>query len=524
MSSRSLRAALAVLDRRSRAVVCVIAALAAAERGMLVAVALLLTSDDRGRALASTLALVASWSTRAMLRGHLRVRLQRDLHRRAARAVLGGDPLVATSEVDGDPEAVLLEGVHYGSQLLAERVPSLVGDGLAACGIAVFLAVTQPPGVLLASAAGLVFALGAGLLTRRMTMRAEDAAWSAHRPLLDAMLVAVRGRLELVANGVDASFLRGLDVHLAAYERQTLRAHRSAAIASRVPLAAGAIGIVLALTAQGGVALGGPALAQAALFASVVPAFIGVAQSGHEAWRMVLAFRPMASLLSIPPAPEGGADAPPKRIDSISLGDVAFRYPGASRDAIGGITLTFSRGEPLVLRGPNGSGKSTVLRLLAALGAPSRGVITVSDVDLASIGHAAWRAEIAYLPQQPHLPPAMTVAEAMRLLSPRASDEALLAALERVEVAAALSQRGSALAVKIEALSTGQRKRVAIARVLLQDAKVVLLDEPDANLDADGIAMVARLARELASTRLVAIAAHTPAIVGSPGVHVELAA
>jgi ABC-type bacteriocin/lantibiotic exporter with double-glycine peptidase domain len=66
------------------------------------------------------------------------------------------------------------------------------------------------------------------------------------------------------------------------------------------------------------------------------------------------------------------------------------------------------------------------------------------------------------------------------------------------------------LAVRVDTLSAGQRQRLALARVLCQNARIVVLDEPDANLDRAGIALVARLVRELASDRMVAFAAHTP--------------
>jgi len=527
--SRSLSVALAVLDAPARVRAAFLACLVAAERIGLVVLALGLASGriDRVRAWGLASALGAAWAARAWMRASLRVRVQARLHRGAADALLGADPVVSTPLEEGDSEVVLLEGVHHGSVLVAERVPSLAGDLAAACVITLLLLVVAPARVLVVGAAGAALAALVAFALRRVTSRAQDAAWSAYRPLLDRMLVAARGRAELVANGAERRFASDLDVRLGEFERVTRSADRLSGIAGRAPLVAAALGVAIAVVAQGGApSLSSGALADAALLAAVLPAFVGLAQSAHETFKLTLAFRPMAALLALPRATSAGIAPPAAPVDAVSLKHVVYRYPGASRDALAGVSLAFGRGVPLVLSGPNGSGKSTVLRLLARLAVPDDGEIVVGGVDLARLDAVAWRRSVAYLPQQPHLPEAMTVAETMRLLAPDATDADLAVALRRVEVLDALAARAksSPLALRIGELSAGQKKRVALARVLLKPADLVLLDEPDANLDAAGVGMVARLIAELARTRLVAVAAHTPGVVAAPGVHIELAA
>ncbi len=100
---------------------------------------------------------------------------------------------------------------------------------------------------------------------------------------------------------------------------------------------------------------------------------------------------------------------------------------------------------------------------------------------------------------------------AIRWLAPEADDAHILAALERVGVAPSLRRAGGdPLEVRVDALSMGQRQRVALARLLCRDADLVILDEPDANLDRAGILLVAGILRELARDRTVVFAAHTP--------------
>jgi ABC-type transport system involved in cytochrome bd biosynthesis fused ATPase/permease subunit len=526
--SRSLRAALAVMDGRARALAAAIAALVVVERGLVVAVAVVLGREDSARALVVTAALLSVWAVRAVMRGVLRARMQRRLHRAAAGALLASDPLVATPLGDDDPHSVLIGGVHDGSMLTAERLPGALGDLVAAAGIFVFLASTQPAPLLVAFGGAVVIAAGVGVALRTTTARAEDEAWEAYRPLLDRMLVAIRGRLELVANGVDETFSSAIDAHLDAFERAQRRADRVAGVAGRAPIAAAVATAIVILAIHG--SIGGvrvSALADAVLLASVVPSFVGLAQSTHQAYRQALAFRPMAALLGLAARDDHrGAADPPADPAPIALTGVSFRYPGAARDALDAVSLTFGAGSALVLSGPNGSGKSTVLRLIAGLGEPTGGAISACGVDLATVDRAKWRRLVAMLPQQPFMPDTATVLEALRMTAPDVSERDASAALERVGVLAALVARAPArpLDVRVAELSGGQRKRVAIARVLVRDAQIVLLDEPDANLDADGVAMVERLVRELAKTRLVAVAAHTPGLVQASGVHVELAA
>jgi ATP-binding cassette subfamily C protein CydCD len=497
---------------------------------VLVAAAYLVAYDTRLRGAAAAGALAGIWIARGWLRGWLRVRAQASLHRRAAAAALAADPL-ARPIGDADPEVVLIDGVVGGAELASSSAPGSVGDLCAAVGVAALAAATQPPEVVALGAAVLAAAVAAGAVAARLTVGAQDAAWDAYRPLLDRVTFILRSRLEIVANGADARLARDLDALLVRFEETTRRAQRLSAVAGRGPLVAAAIATLVVLAASPrGVVAGGAALANAIVVASVAPTFVGLSSSVLAAWRSTLAFRPLAALLSAPAAPRGGAASPPRDIGRVALHDVAYRYPGSTRDAVSGISLAFGGGAPLVLSGPNGSGKSTLLRILAALCAPSRGSVTLGDgggaVDLASVDARAWRSRVAYLPQQPYMPESWTVLETASVFAAHADVERLRAALARVELLDVLVAKNPTepLAVRIGELSVGQRKRVALARILIAEADVVLLDEPDANLDLEGIAMVTQLVAELAADRLVAVAVHSRPLVAGRGVHVELAA
>jgi ABC-type transport system involved in cytochrome bd biosynthesis fused ATPase/permease subunit len=103
----------------------------------------------------------------------------------------------------------------------------------------------------------------------------------------------------------------------------------------------------------------------------------------------------------------------------------------------------------------------------------------------------------------------------MRLLAPDAEGDVLERALVQVRLWPVLSTRspGSPLDARIGSLSAGEKQRLALARVLARRSPLLLLDEPDANLDAQGLELLVTLLRELAPGRMIAVAAHTPRLI-----------
>ncbi|HEY8076194.1 MAG TPA: ATP-binding cassette domain-containing protein, partial [Labilithrix sp.] len=196
----------------------------------------------------------------------------------------------------------------------------------------------------------------------------------------------------------------------------------------------------------------------------------------------------------------------------------------AAPNVLEDVSFDWPPGRVLLLEGHNGCGKSTVLRLLLGLRAPATGTLAIGATDLATVDASALRAQVAYLPQRPWLgAPTTTVREAIALLEPDASDDVMRAALGRVGLDSLL--RGDVLDAIVGELSAGQRQRLALARTLTHDAPIVLLDEPDANLDAEGAERVAAIARALAeSGKMVAIAAHSAVLRTLDAVHVDLSA
>ncbi|MGZ0152576.1 thiol reductant ABC exporter subunit CydD [Kribbella sp. WER1] len=212
------------------------------------------------------------------------------------------------------------------------------------------------------------------------------------------------------------------------------------------------------------------------------------------------------------PLPERGerTDVPDLRVTPLQLYDVAVTYPGREEPSLDGFDLEVRSGEVVALTGPSGAGKSTVLAVLLGFVVPDRGVVVAGGSAADEFVPSEWRRQFAWVPQTPGLRMG-TVADNVRLSRPDASD---------ADVRAALTLAGAAdlpldkpVGEQGQQLSGGQQRRVALARALLTDAPVLLLDEPTAGLDADTEAKVISALRT--SGRTILLVAHRPALIAA---------
>jgi ABC-type multidrug transport system fused ATPase/permease subunit len=172
-------------------------------------------------------------------------------------------------------------------------------------------------------------------------------------------------------------------------------------------------------------------------------------------------------------------------------------------------------GEVIAVGGPSGCGKSTLLGVLLGLLTPDSGSVRIGDLDLAALDRRGWHERVAWLPQRPHLFRA-SVLENVRLGRHDAGTREVWRSLEAAGLADVVRRLPHGLATVLGdggyGLSAGERQRLALARVFLRDAPLVLLDEPTAALDGDTEREVLDALRSLLSDRTGVVVAHRPAL------------
>lgn len=174
----------------------------------------------------------------------------------------------------------------------------------------------------------------------------------------------------------------------------------------------------------------------------------------------------------------------PERL-ALRLTDVSFAYEGQAQPALDNVNLTIPAGAHVAVLGRTGCGKSTLLQLLTRAWDPAQGQIQFNDTPLMQIGEKALRQSVSVVPQRVHLFSA-TLRENLLLAAPGAADDVLSAMLAKVGLHKLLEDEGlnSWLGEGGRQLSGGELRRLAIARALLHDAPLMLLDEPTEGLDA----------------------------------------
>lgn len=170
---------------------------------------------------------------------------------------------------------------------------------------------------------------------------------------------------------------------------------------------------------------------------------------------------------------------------TLTLRDVSFSYPEQAQKALDSLSLQVNPGEHIAILGRTGCGKSTLLQLLTRAWDPQQGEILLNGRPIATLNEATLRKTISVVPQRVHLFSA-TLRDNLLLAAPDASDEQLADTLRRVGLEKLLEDTGlnSWLGEGGRQLSGGELRRLAIARALLHDAPLMLLDEPTEGLDA----------------------------------------
>jgi ATP-binding cassette subfamily B multidrug efflux pump len=204
--------------------------------------------------------------------------------------------------------------------------------------------------------------------------------------------------------------------------------------------------------------------------------------------------------------PDASRPQPRVRFEGVS-----FRYPGAAADALSGIDFSLTPGQTLGIVGRTGSGKSTILKLLVRLYDPTAGRVLIDGIDLRERDLGSVRAITGYAPQDAFLF-SRTMRENIAYGEPEAAPERIAAAAARASLTADIAQFPHGLETLIGergvTLSGGQRQRASLARALLLEPDLLLLDDTLSSVDAATEAAILRELTPFAAQRTTIIVSH----------------
>ena len=211
-----------------------------------------------------------------------------------------------------------------------------------------------------------------------------------------------------------------------------------------------------------------------------------------------------------------GATSLPRHAESIRFEGVRFRYPGAEQDALRGIDLEVRHGERVAIVGPNGCGKSTLLGLVPRLLEPTGGRVLLDGHDLAGASLGSLRDQVAVVTQESVLFRG-SIADNIRLGRPDAPDEAMRSAAEQARATAFIEALPGGydadVAEQGQSMSGGQRQRICIARAILRDPAILILDEATSQVDSESEALITEAIAAFGRDRTVLLIAHRLATV-----------
>ncbi len=421
------------------------------------------------------------------------------------------------TERSGDTLLALIDGVEQLETYFGQYLPQLFVAAVTPFGIFAFVAFLDLPlaGVLLGFALLTLLAPVAFHHLDQRSARARQQAWATYgAELLDS----VQGLATLKAFGQSAARGRFLAEKAHALFRSTMwvlasnSASRGITDAGIAVGAAAALGVGAARVADGTVG---------------IEVLLIVLMMGVEVFRPMRDLRALLHtgmhgrsaadslfrLLDREPAVRDADDAadaaglPP----TIAFENVRFAYPGGRRAAHDGLSFEVEAGERIGIVGASGAGKSTILRLLLRFHDPQGGRVLLGGRDLRGLDRAALRARFGVVNQDTYLFHG-TAAENIRFGKPDASDGEVEAAARAANAHAFIARLPQGYDTVIGErgirLSGGQRQRIAIARALLRDAPILLLDEALSSVDAENEAVIQDALGRLMGGRTVLIMAH----------------
>ena len=235
-----------------------------------------------------------------------------------------------------------------------------------------------------------------------------------------------------------------------------------------------------------------------------------IAYSGEAEMTLIDALKRVDSVLELNALPET-SDAKEPADNSIVLKDVSYRYQDAARDAVSGINISIAAGEHVAFVGPSGSGKTTLAELMVRFFDVTSGEIDLGGVNIKDIPSDRLMERVSFVFQDSRLIKT-SILENVRMARPDATREEVLAALKTAQCDDILEKLpdgvDTVIGEKGTYLSGGEQQRITIARAVLKDAPILILDEATAFADPDNETKVQAAFEELSRGKTLIMIAH----------------
>jgi len=444
----------------------------------------------------------------------VQIALRANLHEKAME--LG--PSYFNQQRTGDTVLSLVDGVEQLETFFGQYLPQFFVAILTPIGVFVFMAFLDLPtaSIFLVSA---IAALFFPALFHRMNRASSTRRREAYGEFGADFLDSIQGLATLKAFGQSEAQGRMLAVRARAVFKSTMWVLATNAFSGGLSIAAISIGAAVALgwgayrVESGGLELG-VLLVILMLGVEVFRPLRELTQLFHQG---LLGISAASGVFAMQDAQPTVVDPKTIKYDmsetepTLSFKDVTFSYPGGRKPAHDGLTFSVAAGEKIGLVGPSGAGKTSVVKLLLRLYDPDGGRVMMGGVDLRELSFDQIRGHLAVVSQDTYLFHG-TVIDNLRFGNPEASPEqiedAARASNAHSFISALPDGYGTVIGERGVRLSGGQRQRIAIARALLRDAPILVLDEALSAVDAENEHLIQEALDRLMEGRTTLIIAH----------------
>jgi ATP-binding cassette, subfamily B, bacterial len=452
---------------------------------------------------------------RTMVAHHTASRVQQRLRQALYAQVAELGPAHFARARTGDVMISLVEGVQQLEVYFGQYLPQLFVAALTPVLIFAFVAFVDLPVALVLLVVAIVVLLAPALWHRRES-QASLARNRAYAAFGADFLDAVQGLATLKAFGQSRARACHLEERAHALFRSTMWVLGSNTLARGITDTGIALGAAVAL------ALGAWRVGAGAM---TLPSLLVILMLGIEVFRPLRelrillhqgmlglsAARGIFALFDAKPVVRDHPAGPEPADAGVAFEAVTFAYPGSGRAAHADLSFSMRPGERVAIVGPSGSGKSTVARLLLRFHDPDRGRVRIGGRDVRTLSLEQVRSRVALVSQETWLFHG-TVEENIRMGRPDASAEALQAAARAANAEEFILRLPQGYATVVGErgvrLSGGQRQRIAIARALLRDAPILVLDEALSSVDAESEALIQAALDRLMRGRTTLVFAH----------------